>query len=238
MSCVQIESIQFLNNPAKFTDPINLDISFNVSIPLKDLEFKIVYVGSAEDTTKDQILDSILISCPIPGSYQFQFVAEPPNPTKIPEADLLGYTALLFSGYYKEQEFVRVGYYLNNVYIPPGQSEPPAEQQPAVQQPTEQQPTVQQLTEQPPTEQPPIEKPIPLDRVQRKILNEPRVTHWLIKWGDTENPELVQPEQTEAEIAGTDIVVLDASDGEPDDEENGTEKEVQSDSIGEDQAVV
>ena len=40
----------------------------------------------------------------------------PPDPAKIPQGDLLGIAALIFTGIYNDQEFVRVGYYQNTTY--------------------------------------------------------------------------------------------------------------------------
>lgn len=47
-----------------------------------------------------------------------KFVLEAPCPdyTKIPEKDILGVTAILLTCSYNNQEFFRVGYYVNNVY--------------------------------------------------------------------------------------------------------------------------
>ena len=42
--------------------------------------------------------------------------AEPPDPSKIREEDIIGVTVLLLTCSYLGQEFVRVGYYVNNDY--------------------------------------------------------------------------------------------------------------------------
>lgn len=42
--------------------------------------------------------------------------ADPPNPSKIREEDIIGVTVLLLTCSYLGQEFVRVGYYVNNDY--------------------------------------------------------------------------------------------------------------------------
>lgn len=41
-----------------------------------------------------------------------------PDSDKIPQSDAIGVTLILLSGYYREREFVRVGYYVNNDYDP------------------------------------------------------------------------------------------------------------------------
>lgn len=42
--------------------------------------------------------------------------ADPPDPSKIREEDIIGVTVLLLTCSYLSQEFVRVGYYVNNDY--------------------------------------------------------------------------------------------------------------------------
>ena len=42
--------------------------------------------------------------------------ADPPDVAKIPIADALGVTVVLLTCAYKGQEFVRVGYFINNEY--------------------------------------------------------------------------------------------------------------------------
>lgn len=41
----------------------------------------------------------------------------PPDPAKIPTADLLGVTVVLITCSYKSREFIRVGYYVNNELV-------------------------------------------------------------------------------------------------------------------------
>lgn len=50
------------------------------------------------------------------GVNAFEFEGSPPSPSKIPTEDVLGVAALILTGSYKEQEFVRVGYYQNTEY--------------------------------------------------------------------------------------------------------------------------
>lgn len=42
--------------------------------------------------------------------------ADPPDPSKIPDEDIIGVTVLLLTCSYQSQEFIRVGYYVNNEY--------------------------------------------------------------------------------------------------------------------------
>lgn len=43
--------------------------------------------------------------------------ADPPEPSKIPEEDIIGVTVLLLTCSYVGQEFLRVGYYVSNEYV-------------------------------------------------------------------------------------------------------------------------
>ena len=49
-------------------------------------------------------------------SLYSNFQADPPDPTKIREEDIIGVTVLLLTCSYMGQEFIRVGYYVNNDY--------------------------------------------------------------------------------------------------------------------------
>ena len=125
----------------------SLLVSFKSAILLyflfiSDLEWKIIYVGSAESEAYDQILDSVLVG-PVPaGRHKFVFQvcnpiktsmivigvawlfmlrqlcmqADPPKPERIPVADAVGVTIVIITCTYHGHEFVRVGYYVNNEY--------------------------------------------------------------------------------------------------------------------------
>ena len=71
-------------------------------------------VGSAESDDHDQLLDSVLVGPMQVGGYKIVFQADPPDPRRIPTNDLLGVTVVLLSCFYREREFIRVGYYVNS----------------------------------------------------------------------------------------------------------------------------
>jgi histone chaperone ASF1 len=99
---------------------------------------------------------------PIPvGINKFVLSADPPDIGQIPEGDVLGVTVVLVTCSYREKEFVRVGYYVNNEYEEPFDEEvgPP--------------------------------KPLDMSKVRRSILAEkPRVTRFPIAWGDDPEEKL------------------------------------------------
>ena len=91
------------------------------------------------------------------GINKFVLQADAPDISQIPEGDILGVTVVLVTCSYREKEFVRVGYYVNNEYTEPYDEEagPP--------------------------------KPLDMNKVRRCVLSEkPRVTRFPIQWGDKE----------------------------------------------------
>ncbi|KAF8626047.1 hypothetical protein AX15_005135 [Amanita polypyramis BW_CC] len=117
MSLITIRNVEFINNPTRFLDPYHFRVTFECITPLKeDLEWRLIYVSSPGDVDLDQELDDCLVG-PIPtGVNSFEFEGSAPDPAKIPPEDVLGVAALILTGSYREQEFVRVGYYQNTEY--------------------------------------------------------------------------------------------------------------------------
>jgi histone chaperone ASF1 len=171
-----------LDNPTCFTNPFQFEITFECLQELDDdLEWKVLYVGSAQDASRDQILDEILVG-PVPvGTNKFVLQADAPDPSKLAPEDLLGVTVVLVTCSYKEREFVRVGYYVNNEYHNPDAPPLPPPGLAAADG------DGGQSSDEPPPTPPPLPNPIPLEHIQRQILaDKPRVTKFPISWGDEE----------------------------------------------------
>ncbi|KZO97559.1 histone chaperone [Calocera viscosa TUFC12733] len=153
MSIVNIRSVEFVNNPAKFTDPYIFRVTFECIAPLKDdLEWRLIYVSQPDDQSRDQELDDCMVG-PVPvGVNSFEFEGSPPEPKRIRDEDVLGVAAIILTASYRGQEFVRVGYYQNTEYDIP------------------------QWNESPP------DGPIQFDRLVRSLAEKPRVTRFSIKW--------------------------------------------------------
>ncbi|KAL7989312.1 hypothetical protein Chor_011978 [Crotalus horridus] len=126
MARVSVLGVSLLENPSPFDHPLRFQVQFECGEALPhDLEWKIIYVGSAESEEYDQILDSVLVG-PVPaGRHMFVFEANSPNPDLIPESDAVGVTVILITCTYLCQEFIRIGYYVNNEYINPELRENP-----------------------------------------------------------------------------------------------------------------
>jgi histone chaperone ASF1 len=99
------------------------------------------------------------------------FQADPPDTSRIPEQDALGVTIVLLTCSYRGQEFVRVGYFINNDY------------------------SDQELRENPPA------KPMFDKMTRNILASKPRVTRFKINWDDTNgSAEQVEGEAGTSEI--------------------------------------
>uniref|UniRef100_A0A182N8B9 Uncharacterized protein n=1 Tax=Anopheles dirus TaxID=7168 RepID=A0A182N8B9_9DIPT len=155
MAKVHITNVVVLDNPSSFLNPFQFELTFECIEELKeDLEWKMIYVGSAESEAFDQVLDTIYVG-PVPeGRHIFVFQADPPNVSRIPEQDAVGVTVVLLTCSYRGQEFVRVGYFINNEYAEP------------------------ELRENPPP------KPLFHKMTRNILASKPRVTRFKINWDD------------------------------------------------------
>lgn len=118
MAAVDVVNMVVLENPAPFTAPLQFEITYDVREPLaEDLEWKVIYVGSAEDPAHDQELDAVLLPADTPGRFAFVLAVDAPDVAAIPPADVVGVTIVLVTASYHGTEFVRVGYYVNNELV-------------------------------------------------------------------------------------------------------------------------
>ena len=184
MSIVNIRDVTFLNNPARFSDEYQFRVTFECIAPLKegklflsptafsycfkrpiftlptsyllDLEWKLIFVSSPDSEQYDQELDDCMVG-PVPvGINSFTFSTPPPEPHKIPKEDVLGVAAVILTASYKDQEFVRVGYYQNTEYDDPEMNTAVREQG--------------------------VKGDIQWHRLVRNLADKPRVTRFSIKW--------------------------------------------------------
>ena len=106
---------QLHKNPSTMNDGYSFEIYINVQEQLQeDIDIKIIYVGSSYSRDYDQILEDISVGPLNIGLNKFTITTEPVDFSPIPESELLGNTLLLISCMYREKEFCRVGYYVNN----------------------------------------------------------------------------------------------------------------------------
>ena len=117
---MNIIDVSVLNNPGTFTSPFQFEVTFECIQELQDdLEWKVVYVGNAEDNSGDQVLEEVMVGPVAMGINRFVLQADPPNPAMISNSDLIGVTVILISCAYMDHKFVQIGYYVNNEYAEP-----------------------------------------------------------------------------------------------------------------------
>jgi len=214
MAAVILTNVEVKNNPAKFTDPFVFDITFEVIAPgiKEELEWTLIYVGSADDSECDQKLDTVFVGPVSVGKNKFTFEAPGPEFSKIPRQDILGVTVILLKCSYRSKEFIRIGYYVNNEHdgdlpILPGPSlsaqkaeaieEDPAGEEEDAQKTEEaekQNDTVgvaDGLQEKDVDELPNYDlSKVMVENLRRNILSDqPRVTKFQITWDDGANKE-------------------------------------------------
>ncbi|KAL5960821.1 Histone chaperone ASF1B [Taenia solium] len=200
MAKVNVCDVEVLDNPGTFFDKFKFRITFECHEPLEDdLEWKVVYVGSAYNSSLDQTLDSILVG-PVPvGRHQFVFEVNAPDPKKIPPEDLVGVTVVLIQALYHEQEFIRIGYYVNNEY------------------------KSEELRNEPPTD------PLLNELERSIIASDPRVTRFPIDWGDGLLDGCPEPEQKEEDVDVLEVMDSRSEEKGDEQEGEDEEEEIEAD---------
>ncbi|PJF17745.1 hypothetical protein PSACC_02445, partial [Paramicrosporidium saccamoebae] len=134
MSIVNILNIQVLDNPTRFTNPFQFEITFECTSALQDgtlqhysERFRLGMEGGVCGQCGRRTIR------PDPRLHHGRTrsrgcqQADAPNPSLIPATDITGVTVVLITCGYRGQEFVRVGYYVNNEYEEEElRAEPPA----------------------------------------------------------------------------------------------------------------
>eukprot|EP00050_Salpingoeca_kvevrii_P008085 m.300574 g.300574 ORF g.300574 m.300574 type:complete len:196 (+) comp14496_c0_seq1:455-1042(+) len=114
MASVNVNNVEVLSNPAPFGAVLQLEITFECLQELHDdIEWRLIYVGSARSEEYDQELECIAVGPLVKGVHKFVFESDPPDPTRIPPNELCGVTVILLTCQYRGQEFIRIGYYVN-----------------------------------------------------------------------------------------------------------------------------
>lgn len=128
-SPVNVTNVVVGNNYTYFNEPVEFSVSFECLADMQDvITWTVTYVGSAESAEHDQILDCAVIGPNRVGTYNFVFLAQPPEVASIPIGELLGVTVILLSCYYKDRKLITIGYYINTEYESPElQDNPPVE---------------------------------------------------------------------------------------------------------------
>lgn len=119
MSIINVTNIKVGNNCSRVTDPLVFRIEFESLGELKhDIEWKIIYITTNcddDNTNKEIVLDEIYLGPIKRGVLAFEFNVDPPD-YKLLGDNILGIQAILVTSSYNNQEFIRIGYYVNNTY--------------------------------------------------------------------------------------------------------------------------
>jgi histone chaperone ASF1 len=159
-------------------------------------------VGNAEDSLHDQVLEEVMVG-PVPvGINRFVLTSNAPNPAEIANQDLLGVTVILITCSYMDNKFIQIGYYVNNEYSEPYDTENP--------------PNPVDITK----------------LYRNILSDQPRVTRFNIDWTGGTGPavasEEVDQQQEVQEGEGEDLAEMeeDDEDDEEDDEDEDENAEV------------
>lgn len=91
MAQVHINNIVVKNNPANAVDPLAFDITFECFSQLPGtFDWKIIYIGSPNNSNCDQIIDQFDMDNLAPGVMNFTVESNCPNFSLIPEEEIVG----------------------------------------------------------------------------------------------------------------------------------------------------
>jgi histone chaperone ASF1 len=126
----------------------------------------VIYVGCSESSQYDQVLEEVLVGPVSAGCHKFVLQADAPDPSALKE--ILGVTVVLITCSYRDNEFVRIGYYVNNEL------------------PQDEEHVDQVMLD---------ETLLDIRKIVRTTLaDKPRVTRFSIPWNTGANSEMVNPE--------------------------------------------
>jgi len=99
------------------TDKWSVEVSIEVLDDcVKELTWALIFVGSPKDKAFDQQLASAVIGPLGRDKYDFVIEGSAPNNDLIPQQDILGMSILFLIGSFKDQEFIRIGFYVSTFY--------------------------------------------------------------------------------------------------------------------------
>lgn len=78
------------------------------------IKWEVIYVGSATSHDYDQIIANVNVGPIEVGMNRFVLKANPPKLEDIPVDDFK-FTVIMLKAFYNDNEFIRIGYYVNNV---------------------------------------------------------------------------------------------------------------------------
>lgn len=112
-----IRETKFSNLDTSILSPLKLNIVMDSNNDFADdIEFIIQYIGDVQTDDYDQVICHEIVG-PIPkGKVGFSLETQPINLELIPQKQLFGITSILIIAKYNEQQFARIGYFVNISY--------------------------------------------------------------------------------------------------------------------------
>lgn len=105
------------------SEPQGLECPLTISMTIEclddyldDITWAVTFVGSPSNKTYDQVLTKAAIGPLRKDVYTYTIEAPSPDMSKVPVGDILGMTILFINGAWKDQEFIRIGYYIHTYY--------------------------------------------------------------------------------------------------------------------------
>lgn len=91
MAQVHINNITVLNNPAFVGESLEFQITFECFNKMPGVfEWKIIYIGSPNNSEFDQVIECFDMDNLDPGVMQFSTISNPPDFRKIPTEEIIG----------------------------------------------------------------------------------------------------------------------------------------------------
>ena len=91
MAQVHINNITVLNNPALVGESLEFQITFECFNKMPGVfEWKIIYIGSPNNSEFDQVIECFDMDNLDPGVMQFSTISNPPDFRKIPTEEIIG----------------------------------------------------------------------------------------------------------------------------------------------------
>lgn len=112
---IEILGVKVIKNPVNMREKLQFQVLFELKEVLKEkLHIKFIYITSPINEKKDEELETYQVSGQQIGKFKITFFVTPPSFKDNKVSDLFGITVLLIQFIYREFEFIRVGYYINN----------------------------------------------------------------------------------------------------------------------------
>lgn len=129
MSYISVTNIKLARPVSKPADPILLTVNFECLRQLKcEITWKAIFVGNPDDTSFDQVLDTVSMEGAEKGMAEFDWELDAPDYSKLAsEFDIFDTSVIMILVYAAGQEFFRCSYLTTHAYTNEKYEEEPPE---------------------------------------------------------------------------------------------------------------